>query len=687
MFTIPGQSGVKTDLETDVSQRANIFETKNMDFSQTGYAKVSPSLYTFDEFISGNQLGVASAITYYNDKYYAVTDRSLVYFSNIGDAVTEDLTTNRPITADNSDAVLWEGRMYVTETDDLHYLDGSTWTSGVKSLNSGAPHPMCVIPYTNVLVVGNGSGCKSIDDDGSHTTLFDLTLPEEYTVLSVAAVRNTVYIGTAAEGGVKAKLFLWDNSDAVADNAYEVNADAILSVTPYNGGVALITSAGELLTFNGGSFKRLGVLPIYNSDSLWMDGRNMSGVVSGSQAIVPVRHRGMVAKGDDIYINLDNGVSGAVITPAYVAYQHFGVWKYQPDIGLYHHLSPRGSKIESDTILTSDVNTTDDEITVTTAPETGTMCVYDDASGTAITGLTDNEEYYVIKVDDTTIQLATTVANAEAGTAVSLTGTGNSSQTLTFYTAYDAGQIFSNRAVSGFSGPGALYFDPNGQSTTTKAGRTLLVGNAVAQKGTTAKDVISAISDLPNVGWMSTQWIETSQVTDGWNSVSIFFKKLQYERDKIIVKYRTERKPEYDEWLKGGSERDDVAYFPVTWTSQTTFTTNDTIFDSAVVGEEVTFTMGAGSGRTEHISSVSESGGTYTVTLKDSVPNVRNTNTARGIIQNWRRLGEVNGLYNGEYKTFTIGKQSPNLQIKIELQGVDTSLRKVKVDDKIIVKV
>ena len=40
--------------------------------------------------------------------------------------------------------------------------------------------------------------------------------------------------------------------------------------------------------------------------------------------------------------------------------------------------------------------------------------------------------YYVIKVDANTIKLATNSANATAGTAIDLTGTGNNAQTLTY---------------------------------------------------------------------------------------------------------------------------------------------------------------------------------------------------------------------------------------------------------------
>ena len=61
---------------------------------------------------------------------------------------------------------------------------------------------------------------------------------------------------------------------------------------------------------------------------------------------------------------------------------------------------------------------------------TGDRLTYSAASGTAITGLTDGTTYFAIRVDDNTIKLATSSANAVAGTQVTFTGAGNNSQTF-----------------------------------------------------------------------------------------------------------------------------------------------------------------------------------------------------------------------------------------------------------------
>lgn len=81
------------------------------------------------------------------------------------------------------------------------------------------------------------------------------------------------------------------------------------------------------------------------------------------------------------------------------------------------------------TIPTSGVNTTTEVITYTGhGLATGDRIRYYDGGSTAITGLTTATTYYAIAVDPNTFKVATTAANAAAGTAVNLTGTGNNAQ-------------------------------------------------------------------------------------------------------------------------------------------------------------------------------------------------------------------------------------------------------------------
>lgn len=80
----------------------------------------------------------------------------------------------------------------------------------------------------------------------------------------------------------------------------------------------------------------------------------------------------------------------------------------------------------------ADVDTGTEIITVPTNTTlyTGQAVVYT-SSGTVVTGLVASTTYYVIRATATTIQLASSLSNALAGTAINLTGTGTGTHTLT----------------------------------------------------------------------------------------------------------------------------------------------------------------------------------------------------------------------------------------------------------------
>ena len=77
------------------------------------------------------------------------------------------------------------------------------------------------------------------------------------------------------------------------------------------------------------------------------------------------------------------------------------------------------------------VNTSTEEITLSAhGYYTGLLGTLSTA-GTLPTGFSTATDYYVIKVDDDTFKLATSLANAEAGTAIDITGAGSGTHTFT----------------------------------------------------------------------------------------------------------------------------------------------------------------------------------------------------------------------------------------------------------------
>lgn len=104
------------------------------------------------------------------------------------------------------------------------------------------------------------------------------------------------------------------------------------------------------------------------------------------------------------------------------------------------------------TIATANVSTAANTITITGhGMLTGTKLTYQDGSGTALAGLTDNTAYFVVVVDANTIKVASSLSNAQAGTTIALTGTGNNAQTLEGDTATATATVSAAGKVTGVS--------------------------------------------------------------------------------------------------------------------------------------------------------------------------------------------------------------------------------------------
>lgn len=91
-----------------------------------------------------------------------------------------------------------------------------------------------------------------------------------------------------------------------------------------------------------------------------------------------------------------------------------------------------GSNTYSFTFASTDVNTSNEQITVTANSELVTgRKVQLTTTGALPTGLSLATDYYIIVVDSTHIQLASSLANAVAGTAINITAQGSGTNTAT----------------------------------------------------------------------------------------------------------------------------------------------------------------------------------------------------------------------------------------------------------------
>ena len=162
----------------------------------------------------------------------------------------------------------------------------------------------------------------------------------------------------------------------------------------------------------------------------------------------------------------------------------------------------------------------------------------------------------------------------------------------------------------------------------------------------------------------------TKDISGFHNTVVLKYQPMRNATDQIVVKYRT-------------TEKDPITA-NVTWTNATTFTTTTDI-SKAVVGEEVFVLQANGGGDSAQITNISETSGTYTVTLSRSIIGVSASNTGKVTIQNWKLLDSFNDMVGSTRNITAPTDAGAWLQVMVELRGTPSSpiLEEVAVlDDK-----
>ena len=150
------------------------------------------------------------------------------------------------------------------------------------------------------------------------------------------------------------------------------------------------------------------------------------------------------------------------------------------------------------TIATAKVSTANETIEITGHNmQTGTAVKYQDGGGTALAGLVDNTQYFVIRHTADLIKLASSLSNANAGTAINLTGTGNNAQTLEGIQATATATISGGRvATVTVTNVGSDYQSVPAVTVAAPAEQTFNAQSAVS----TANDTITISGHLLQTG-------------------------------------------------------------------------------------------------------------------------------------------------------------------------------------------
>lgn len=673
-------------------------QTKNIDFDIDGYARLAKRVRTIYTEDNDANFVRATAICFYDTgSTYFISTADHLFKMVLAEAMAlADASgdSNAPAmdSAGYSDLINWQGYVYCSgdASSNLRRYDGS-WSGSQYDLSMGGP--MCVHEQKNALAIGQGNTVLLLDT--SHVLLVTLTLNSNYFVTSVDYNNGFIYVGTRHTSNGEAFLFQWDGNTAVANGGWGVGTHRIGSVKKYQSTVAITTSDGLLQKFNGGGFDTLANLRIFYTDLDWDRAGN-----SNEGRVI---HRGMVVEGDLIFIHLSprlNIVSTAVNDPLLYNWFPGGVMCFDPKVGLYHRY-PNSSSLRSrsNTVSTASVNTTTNVITIagTTVPVTGTPVIYDAAGSTAIAGLSDGKKYYVIYVSATTMKLATSLANASAGTAIDLTGTGNNSQVFNFLPNRDFGGtaiVGGDSALTDSSSAIALMKPGNSANVRGSTARRVMFGGKMGTSVVAEKYTIQvATENQENRGYLITTRVSATALSDVFQNFAIKWKGINTPEDKIVPKFRT-------------TERDDD--FGIlssrllqtgTWTGLlgNSFNTSADLTD-ALVGDEVEIVNGAGAGYLAHITLLTYEpvGGTWGVEIDENVQNVSPADTMLFFINNWSKAGDAiteedNDLFKtenddeysstGGYKDYPVNENAKWLEIKLELRGEDVEIEEIFINN------
>jgi hypothetical protein len=646
----------------------NVFATKNITFDSDGYLRLSNSVRSIMDDTKDAQFDMPLVMVRSDDYgYFALTidqpfqisaSAPLTYLpQEIGGIGSPDGSLM-------SDAKYFDKFLAATESNGLNYYNDSTdtWTATdvVLTATAQSQHPIAVMPNQSALAVANVYEVKLYDSPltATPTLLRTLTILQDFYITSMCYFNQNLYIGTMHRYGGRALLYVWNGNGTAAQAAYEIDSNMIFDVCVHKDSVWVLSGSGAVLRYNGGGFNQMAAFPIYFTDRFLSDETN-----------IPMFKNVMKSNGDLLYFNFTDSENYTVILN-----QPAGVWCFDERVGLYHRYSPSISIGTIDTVLTTAVDTSTDTITVAAAPTTGTEVLYNRNGSTAIAGLVSGNRYYAIKTGSTTMKLASTRALADAGTAIDLTGTGNNTQQILCFPDADYGQFMVDRN-------GALCILEKNM-TDVSFGTDVLFGTDGYGRTNAALATISATTPaLSTRGYFVTPKIFSKNVTDVYDLVTLRWSPFKGDNDKIIIKYRTTDDGR-DELKMSNSA---TAQWYATWTSSTTFTTTEVQMADAEVGNEVEFLRGAAAGLIAHITNISETGGTYTVTIDETFENYTSGDKSNFVFRNWIKWDTISATDADAslgYFSKQLGATGKFIQLKLELRGVQVRIEDLAIDDK-----
>jgi hypothetical protein len=631
-----------------------ILYTKNIDLSEDGYLKLAAPMCKIvsseDEATFGLPIDIFS---YTEGGFKVVTDNSMFNFVLAALSVQED-TQGAP--HDTTRVVQWVNNDWFLGLEDVYEFDGATGLTVYTSVIAPQLDYIDVFVNRNTLVGAFGdSVLRQYESDFSAGT--HLILPDNFTITGAAFSNLEMGISTRqGKNRGDSFFFTWDGSTAEANNGYPVNDPYILDVGAYDSSWVIMTSGGEFLYFNGGSFEQLGALPIVDLEIQLISLGPSNSIGFGK--IINV-------DGKKVYVNCASLPEIAANMKPYLPNFSAGAYCYDPKHGFYNLHAPSYSEYREES-FTATSNILD--LGANHYLETGDE-VWSKSSGL---GLSARKLYYAIKQTEQKIKLAASYEDALDNTSIAIT---NGVKSLFFVKRFDygveairlqdLGLVKKDKAFNGFYDSGALSFF---------LGAALHPNNVETDR---VNVLCAKVPIMSNRGYIVYSRFQTESEEEMWQAIAVKYMKLK-PGSSIIVKARV---LDQEPIIVGDGSLFDTSYTgeSVTWDANGDYFETEADLTDAVEGYEVHVFDGAGAGQTAHIKTIEydTTGAVWQVTLDETLRGIVAGNKSCIAITAFEKIGTITSDDDTGMRRLPLGKPAESMDIKLELRGKNVKVKEV----------
>lgn len=662
MIPIPSSNRAWT-VRHDSDIYGSIVNSRNLDFSKDGYVQLARKamvLYSGKTDVNFRRPIVFAAT---DSLIYLVTTEAIFEINPFGGQLVFSAlpgNVDAPDSGIYSDALVYQSELHVSDDDSVCAYDGSSWDRVITGLSDDYPHPLCVSEHQVALAVGDGN-LVNLYNTG-YSLLTTLVLPKDHIVFCIRWRMDQLYIGTRNISGGSAKVFIWNGAGTGAQQGYSVQADWVYSMCEYQSSIAAITSAGQVLRFNGGGFDELpgASLPVASTPYSWTSNTTDNNIIG------KVASRGMAAIGSSLYININGELDNesTVLPGRQLNSMPSGVWVYEPTIGMSHRAGYNYQKKLS--LAPSSVGSSVLQFATSHQAQLGDAVIASNV--VSLVGVTEGQVYYAVPGGSQALKLALTPKDALEGRTITITGTPAFNDTFDFDTYESVSSTVINNTgpifALGKERPNLFY------------GSEVFFAGEVMDGDMENNQIVMSLGMGRNVGRFTTAKILASDIEDTFQQLVSKYTPFILDTQKLVIKYRSEERYGFPTPLRFS----DLGL--ATWVTQESFTVDARYrdFKSVEVGDEIEVVEGAGAGYTAHITDIQVSGDTYTVTLDESFP-VTTEQQFDFVADNWERFTTITNEDLSENRSFdktTLDDvHSKWVQFRVELRGFNMSIEQL----------